>query len=267
MTDIAESMGSVGRHFAQQKARTRGPLQSQRDLEEVLKLWMGQRDFQIPLGNLKPVWGIMMIEGLQEIDELERYFNGIFFDTRLKKRHFAPLPHTVAIYLIEVMLVRPWDQESRDRAMQAKQADEIQRDKIRIIRDSFLWLRDLLGFAGIWSKELFPTLDVNSDVQRESAIRQKLSWLQNEEPRSFLQQSRSRTVFDQESESKINDLWNIFVGSHSLSVKYAFRLAQLGAKGSWEPNGDGGRVSDEWSEYNQVISGLLLCKARYSSKQ
>ncbi|KAL3491873.1 hypothetical protein BJX62DRAFT_115041 [Aspergillus germanicus] len=267
MTDIAESMRSVGRYFAEQKALTRGLLQSQRDLEEVLKLWVAEkRDPQIPLGSLKPVWEIMSIEGLQDIDELEEYFDRTLFDPRLENVHFAPLPHTVATYLIEHMLVRPWDQKSREEAMQAERG-EVQRDKIRIIRDSFLWLRDLLGFVGTWGKELFPTHDVNSDLQRESAIRQKLSWLQNEEPKSFLQKSYSRTSLDEEDESKINDLWNIFAGSHSLSVKYAFCLAQLGAKGSWEPNGDGGRVSDEWYEYNQVISGLLVCKDRYSSKQ
>ncbi|KAL3439897.1 hypothetical protein BJX65DRAFT_57365 [Aspergillus insuetus] len=257
---------SVGEYFAEKKIPTRELLQPTRELEDALSRWVGKAGVpQAPLGNLKPVLEIMRLRQL-DISKVEEYMAGIETDP-ISEIFFAPFPLTVATWLIHGMIVRRWDdQKSKDLILKAgeEKADELNkalRHKIRVIRDSILWLRDLSGSMGNWEWNLLPPRDVTSDWERERAIQENLFWLQGWEARNFYKQ-RS----DQVDRSRIDQLWEMFAGNEHLPVKCAFCLAQMGAKGSWDPednvNIQHNWVPQKWFEYSQVISILLVCGNR-----
>ncbi|KAL2822100.1 hypothetical protein BJX63DRAFT_182699 [Aspergillus granulosus] len=249
----AGSVDNGGRLLAKQEVRRRRSLCFQFELEEILTRWVGEDIAQDSLGNLQPVWQIMLIQGLNDRDKLERYLGQVRLHD-VHKDYFSPLPHTIATYLIEIMLTESWDQASMEEAMNAKGTEELQRFKIRVIRDSFLWLGELVDATGTWAWMLLPS----SDVQREKEIRDRLRWLQHENTKKFYRASPLKPALNEEDLSNLEALWNLFEekkGSHLL-IRFAFCLAQLEAMGSWGERGNW--ETQGWPEYyNQVINGLL----------
>ncbi|KAL2837331.1 hypothetical protein BJY01DRAFT_46169 [Aspergillus pseudoustus] len=252
MAGITESRQSIGEYFAEKRIPTSELLHPIRELEDALSRWA-------PLGNLKPILEIMRLRRYR-ISEVEGYLAGIDLDPT-SKTCFAPFPLTVATWLIHSMVVRSWDQKSKNRVLEEKEINTALRHKIRVIRDSVLWMKDLSGSMGNWEWHLFPPSDVNSDRKSERAIRENLVWLQGGEVKKFYNK-RS----DQVDQSRIDELWEMFVKKEDLPVKCAFCLAQMGAKGSWDAedkvNIQSNWVPQEWFEYYQVISILLVCGNR-----
>ncbi|KAL2826952.1 hypothetical protein BJY01DRAFT_141252 [Aspergillus pseudoustus] len=244
----AQPLGNTGQPFAVQGTRE---LLFQFELEARLTEWAMAEGISVNLlGNLQPVWQIMIVQDLRRVDEIQQYINRVQFDPKSEAR-FPPLPHTVATYLIKSMLEGSWNQATMDRMMAGIKTEERQRHKIGVIRDSFLWLGDLVEAAGAWAWMLLPI----SDERREREIRKKLRWLQKEDTKAFYLREASNPTLNEEERSDLEELWNLFErakDSH-LVVRCAFCLAQLGAKGSWDQwNSEG------WSEYyNLVVKGLM----------
>jgi hypothetical protein len=260
MAGITESRQSIGQYFAEKRIPTCELLHPTRELEDALSRWVGKEGVpRAPLGNLKPILEIMRLRNLH-ISQVEGYLAGIYSDP-IPKTCFAPFLLTVATWLIHNMVVRSWDQQREEQVMKTREINQVLRHKIRVIRDSVLWMKDLSGSMGNWEWNLLPPSDVNSDWKRERAIRENLLWLQGGEAKKFYNK-RS----DQVDQSRINELWEMFVKNEDLPVQCAFCLAQMGAKGSWDAedkvNIQSNWVPQEWFEYYQVISILLVCGDR-----
>ncbi|KAL3465050.1 hypothetical protein BJX64DRAFT_75759 [Aspergillus heterothallicus] len=251
MAGITDSMESIGRYFSGLKLFPPQPLSPPYELEELLRTWIAEEEVPLaPIGNLKPIAEIIRIRQLERFDGLRTCIDDMRFDAR-PIAYLAPLPLTVATYLLDRMLVQRWKEVKLEvEAMRTNGVDEVQH-KTRVIRDSFLWLRDLVGpTTGTWSLKLFPAVD--ADFRGESTVRQNLAWLQD-----------AKTTSSKDVMKRINEIWIIFEKNQNFCVRCAFYLAQLGAKGSWDPkerqNIQSDRVPREWFEYNRVISGLLVC--------
>jgi hypothetical protein len=206
------------------------------------------------MGNLQPVWEIITSPRLHELDELETYLARIRFDEEGHAEQFAPLPVTVATYLIEAMLGGSWVQKSLEKDMEVKETAERQRYKIRVIRDTFLWLDDLVDAPGTWAWLLLPP----SDVGKERQLRKKLKWLQHEDTKRFYHMTSPETTLNADDLANLEGLWGLFEEKKDKhrAIRYAFFLARLEAMGSWGEKGKW--ESQGWPRYyNQVIKGLF----------
>ncbi|CEL05157.1 hypothetical protein ASPCAL06277 [Aspergillus calidoustus] len=225
------------------------------ELEQRVRRWMMNENIAHNLiGNLQPVWEIITSPRLHELDELETYLTRIRFDEQGHAERFAPLPVTVATYLIEVMLGGSWVQTSLEKDMEVKGPEELQRYKIRTVRDTFLWLGDLVDAPGTWAWMLLPP----SDVAKEREIRKSLKWLQHEDTKRFYRKASPKTTLNAEDLANLEGLWRMFEEKKDKhrAIRYAFFLARLEAMGSWGEKGKW--ESQGWPKYyNQVIKGLF----------
>ncbi|KAL2864242.1 uncharacterized protein BJX67DRAFT_224887 [Aspergillus lucknowensis] len=241
---------SSQRIFANQIIAGNASLNSESELSAFLSAWMSQQKNSEELisreGKVQPVWQLVETLDLRAPSELLKVLDNVRFDLD-HEEFFAPLPLTVATYMIEEMVIRSSRGKRKIKELrQTKTADDRLRYMITVVRDSFLWLDDLLAYRSDWAHLLVPDSDTES--QRETLDR--IQWLTWEAPRDFCEGSPEKQSLCDQEMSYLDGLWRMFERNPWPPIQFAFCLAGLEATGSWSG-------SDAWLKYSRLIGPLL----------
>lgn len=251
---------SVHSQFAITKAGTNSPLRSLKELEAFMEWWLDERlRRQRALGNVQPLWELVRILKLHEptrllqiLDEIYRSWEDETSQYHYHELTYSSLPPTLTTYVVELIeSSSEWTIQVDQ--LQNRSGPELLKYKIEVMRDTFLWLNDLLPNLSSWAGALFPDMkrslipEGQPPCKTENTILRQIAWISSVRGTIFWE---GRTSLDDEDSMQLSDLWKILHDSDQKPIKYAFRLAAVGAKGNWQ---DGA-----WYKFNTSIRRPLL---------
>ncbi|KAL2810172.1 hypothetical protein BDW59DRAFT_155640 [Aspergillus cavernicola] len=115
------------------------------------------------------------------------------------------------------------------------------RYKIKVMRNSFLWLDDILGETS-WSELFTGYMEQPHEISTEITRRQIIC-LTTECTRRFWV---GKNPLDNNDFLKLNGLWTFFHDNSQIPIKHAFCLAVIGAEGSWQGK-------SAWGKFYRVV--------------
>jgi 8-oxo-dGTP diphosphatase len=253
-----DDLSSVHRQFAKKKASTNSPLRSRKELEAFLEWWVAEKWGRSgALGNVQPLWELVRILELHEpksllqiLDEINDSGEDEAVRSHDQNYTYSSLPTTLTTYVVEKI-------ESTiqvDQLLQNRSGDDLLRYQIKVIRNTFLWLDDLLPTLSSWVGALFGNDEKSlipkeqSPCETEETILHQITWLSLVRTRDFLE---GRGCLDGEDFMQLSGLWKILHDNNQMPIKYAFRLAVVGAKGDWQEE-------LAWYKFNTDILQPLL---------
>ncbi|KAL3477002.1 hypothetical protein BJX99DRAFT_226909 [Aspergillus californicus] len=162
--------------------------------------------------------------------------------------YYGQLPLTLDTYIIEQMVINSANLTNVDARMKAfeteNDGDELLRYKIRVVRDTFLWLEELLERWGDWVQLLI----ADGDDRKRPEMREQLARFSDTDVREFEQRSRKVTVLGGAEVLAVNKLWEMFEGNERVPVRFAFCLGRLKVAGRWK--------AAAWPRLNGIASML-----------
>ncbi|KAL4922399.1 hypothetical protein BDW62DRAFT_197075 [Aspergillus aurantiobrunneus] len=211
------------------------------ELPMLLSEWAAEKgvsnDF---VGNIKLVAELARILALDQrktmLDILERAYS----EYRVLDSSFGYHPPTLDTYLLREVIGLPQARDRADQELQSRSGDELIRYKIKAVRDTFLWLGELMEPRSFWIDKLIP----DSEPEAQEPAKTALSWLSRKETRELCEGSISARALTAEDESSLEDLWQLFDGNMWLPVRCAFCLARLDPERSW---------TDGWSRLYSTV--------------
>ncbi|KAL4950829.1 hypothetical protein BDW69DRAFT_186972 [Aspergillus filifer] len=231
-----DDLSSLHHRFANTRTNTNTPLDSELELKVLLESWAGE-NWKGVLGNVQPLWELVRILKLvRPKDLVDRLSN---MDNCLKEEAARSLSPTLATYLIEdPELSKMWATEMNER-LQNKTGDDLLRYKIKVMRDTVLWLDELREIRDSWfgilvgndDRSLVPKESTRIGNSTESTIQRHIVYLSSMRIENFCYESAK--LCDKTS-SELNGLWEFLQDSGSMLVKLSFRLATMRAKGTWQ---------------------------------
>ncbi|KAL4935396.1 hypothetical protein BDV06DRAFT_228867 [Aspergillus oleicola] len=253
------NLTNLHNYFVITRASTNSPLNSQLELEVFLEWWAGE-NWKGELGSIQPLWELLRILKLVKpkdlVDRLCK-INNCLKDTTEQ--------HLLTTYLVEdIESLSEWTTEV-DQLLQGKRGDDLLRYKIKVIRNTFLWANCSqdrhLNWAeilfGDYNTSLVPTNPPLEEVLRQMALLRHIDWLAKAHARIFWE---GNGRLDDKDLSNLNGLWEFLRNNSEIRVKYAFRLAIVGAKANW------GNVSP-WFHFNTLVKPLVMTFATMNTPQ
>ncbi|KAL2810792.1 hypothetical protein BDW59DRAFT_155614 [Aspergillus cavernicola] len=231
------------------------PIRSLEELEVFLKWWVDENGMM--LGNVHAIWELVRILKLDKpqslLQRLEKIKNCRTDDkaarSRDHKHTHVSLPSTLATYLIEDIESSEECATKGNQLLHNKSGDDLMRYKIEVMRDSFLWLDDILGMTSNWFQVFIgsPCLEeqLSHDIMetRHFCIAQ----LTTERTRHFWKERGSLREYELKA---LDGLWELFKDNGEIPIKHIFCLAVAGAKGSWPDK-------LAWSKFYAIVNPLL----------
>ncbi|KAL4886840.1 hypothetical protein BJY04DRAFT_176680 [Aspergillus karnatakaensis] len=157
-----------------------------------------------------------------------------------REASFGFLPPTLSTYLVNDILLRSPEVRDRSNArLQGQNGAELLRYKIRVVRDSFLWLSDLVERRSDWVDLIVS----ETHTMTQDLVGARLIWLSGTQTREFCERPTTANVITEDGRSALENLWQMFDGNEEAPIRIAFSLAKLDAKGRW---------SDAWGRLNEV---------------
>ncbi|KAL4864741.1 hypothetical protein BDV12DRAFT_200820 [Aspergillus spectabilis] len=228
------------------------PNSSALDLRIFLLAWATEkRKSEDYLGNTQPIEELIRILSLGQPEGLLEALERAHIECERAMAHlgyhgrsFGHLPLTLSTYLLnEILFQSPGASDRMGEELQSRTGDELLRYKIRVVRDSYLWLSDLIERRSDWIDLLIPEVDTTTQYR----VVGRLSWISKTQTREFCEQPMVARPLTEDGKSGLESLWRGLDGNGWLPIRIAFSLARLGAKGRW---------SDAWAKFNEVIRFL-----------
>ncbi|KAB8069706.1 hypothetical protein BDV29DRAFT_161184 [Aspergillus leporis] len=219
---------------------------TQHELGVFLTEWTTKSGQTQEPGEIQPLWELMQILDLPQ-PKFQEVLGALDLSTTLETNFsclvhgYAPLPVSLVTYVIHSIIHLPEVEGKLDDILKTKSEPEFQRYKIKVIRDSLIWLAKLFPLAD-WTGILFADLDQAT----ESFQKSKIYWLTTRNAKDI--------YYDEAKPLSLNDEWNIthlwlmFENHKKPPIHYAFSLARLGVMGSG-PKG--------WPAFHNAIYALL----------
>ncbi|KAL4942573.1 hypothetical protein BDV06DRAFT_222014 [Aspergillus oleicola] len=160
-------------------------------------------------------------------------------------RRYGPLPPTLATYMMGEMVRSPQAKEAMDLELQKHNKEELLRYKIKVVRDSFIWLDEMMTSRGDWVENLIPQLD--GLVQNDATKR--VRWLSEPRTEMFWEQASGAKPLTESEKVDLESLWGMFDGNDWMPIGAAFCLARLDFES---------HRSDSWARLSSVIWPLYL---------
>lgn len=227
-----------------QTATSNTPLTSPVELMQLLINWVTEKDIRekLPL-DIQTIWNLVEVLDLRQPAKLLEILEPVsaIYQTestleRHLERYYGPLPRTLDTYIIDEMITRPTNLANVNAKMKAMErendGDELLRYRIKVVRDTFLWLEELLEGWDDW----VPMLTVDDDIKWPE-MRKQLTKLNDTNVREFEQRSRRVTFLGEPEVLAVDKLWKLFDGNKQLPVRFAFCLARLKVAGRWKTAG------------------------------
>ncbi|KAL2822783.1 hypothetical protein BDW59DRAFT_149160 [Aspergillus cavernicola] len=234
------------------QAASSTPLSSALELQRFLSDWMITKgESPNSLGDIQPLWKVAEILNFRERTRLLEILKQVPSTFDLESGHYhqrlyVPLPLTLATYMMGGMILSSDGEKKLKRAIETKSGDELLRYQIKAVRDSFLWLGDLIKRPDDWIKMLCS----NIDAETERVVRMRVAWLTWEGTRNFCEKSPKKKSLGAIDVSALTNLWHMFQENEQLPIQFAFRLASLNVKGTWS-------AGREWSRFSAIVPPLL----------
>ncbi|BCS20844.1 uncharacterized protein APUU_21276A [Aspergillus puulaauensis] len=211
-------------------------------------------------GDARLLWEVLNILGLNRYRELRDIVLGLDMSKALasdfsrKADGFAPLELSVATYVTDSTIRL---QSGSDKILEIAHNEggylesNRERYRMRVLRDTFIWLADLYPWGDGTGSMLFHGLDISmADLQRK-----KIRWLDSLEARSFYDGEQSSLPHEEGKE--LAKLWAVFERHTQLPAQYSFNLARLDVKGPTPPN---------WAHFRRAITDLVYDQPKDSSR-
>ncbi|KAL5001758.1 hypothetical protein BDV10DRAFT_181922 [Aspergillus recurvatus] len=247
-----DSLRQMHLDVAADQAVNNAPIHTLLDLQIFLSEWVTEkgesREF---VGNIHPLAELLRTVALLERQTLLAILEHVYTayaaakeDPGFHDRHYAPLPPTLATYMMGEMVRSPQVIERMDEERRTRHGDELLRYKIRVIRNSFIWLDELMRARGEWLENWIG----EKDVQAEHRVTMWLRWLTRSQTRRFCEEPGEARQLTEGEKADLEDFWLMFERNEWLPIQFAFCLARLDPDGSW----GGG-----WSGLYEIIEPLL----------
>ncbi|RDW81278.1 uncharacterized protein DSM5745_04835 [Aspergillus mulundensis] len=153
-------------------------------------------------------------------------------DAGFHARRYGPLPPTLATYMVGELAQSPEVNERLSDELELRNGDELLRYKIKVIRNSFLWLNELMGLRHWVGKLTFDPRD--NDKQIEDRVRMRLRWLTSGRTRELCEQPALARPLTENEKSGVENLWGLFDGNEWLPIRSALCPARLDPERNWE---------------------------------
>ncbi|KAL4908850.1 hypothetical protein BDW74DRAFT_174079 [Aspergillus multicolor] len=171
---------------------------------------------------------------LETLDRVYTLSRKAMEDADFRRELYGPLPPTLATYMMGELARSTEVNERLREELELRDGDDLLRYKIKTIRDTFLWLDELMGSQRDWVEKL--TLDNDNDKQVEDRVRMRLRWLISGQAREFCEQSPLARPLTGNEKFGLENLWRLFEarGEEWLPIQCAFCLARLDPERNWE---------------------------------
>ncbi|OJJ64204.1 hypothetical protein ASPSYDRAFT_38888 [Aspergillus sydowii CBS 593.65] len=202
-------------------------------------------------GDARLLWEVLQILGSNRHRDLRNLMLGLDMSNALasdfsrKADAFAPLKLSLATYVTDSITRL---QYGRDKMLEIAHVEggdhesNRERYRMRVLRDTFIWLADLYPWGDGTGSMLFHDLDISmANLQRK-----RVRWLDSLEAKSFYEGEQQ--LLPHEEGKNIAKLWAMFVRHTQLPAQYSFNLARLDVKGPTPPN---------WAYFHRAITGLV----------
>ncbi|KAL4781362.1 hypothetical protein BJX76DRAFT_363591 [Aspergillus varians] len=227
------------------------PFQTQHELGLFLCKWAVLKGREEDCGDIKPLWELLKVLNLRKPRELRDILQGLDIsrapesDYSRTARGFDPLELTLAMYVTDSVVRSPWGMDrihDGTNFLERSRKPEQQRYKMKIVRDSFIWLAYLYWWGEGAARMLF------SGVDRAMQGRQqrRIVWLDKICTKSFY--NDENTVLSEEEDKDLAELWLLFDKHTELPAQYVFNLARLDVKGHSPPS---------WPHFRRAIFDLV----------
>ncbi|KAL4812851.1 hypothetical protein BDW67DRAFT_193187 [Aspergillus spinulosporus] len=232
-------------------------LQTEHEMGAFLCKWaaiqgreMGQKS---GCGDVQPLWELTDLLNLRYVNEFRNFLAGLDFSTgpesafALRAGEFAPGLELSLAMFVAVSLIRSAQAKERIQATidfwKKRPKAEQQREKTRIVRDSFIWLVRLYS----WGDGAADLLCDGLDKAMQGRYQWAIAWLGKPATRSFY--NGTVAVLTENEANELEKLWRLFERHHRLPMQYVFNLARLGVKGDPAPS---------WPEFYKAVADLDL---------
>ncbi|KAL4781360.1 hypothetical protein BJX76DRAFT_359972 [Aspergillus varians] len=221
----SENLGGVPCVVSTRARAGDAPINRRLDLPVFLSEWATEKgkgdDF---VGNVRVVAELVRILELHQpetlLDILERAHDA--YETTRDTR-YDPLPPTLATYMMGGMLKLPEVQNRLDESLRSRSWNELLRYKIKVIRNSFLWLGELMTARSDWVDQIIP----DNGEETNNRVKLGLRWLLDRETRKFCEECPGVGTLTESEKLRLEDLWRIFDDNEMLPIRIAFCLARL----------------------------------------
>ncbi|KAL4862509.1 hypothetical protein BDV12DRAFT_42553 [Aspergillus spectabilis] len=257
MTMSGSSLASWDLRFRSERLRDKTPLNSSVQLQRFLEGWVLEKNKdQHLIGTIEPLWELVRILDLKAPERVESVlrkvelrWNSANGRDPYQMYYYAPLPLTLATYMIDEMIMQsPIGLRGMDEILQTKVGSELHRYRIEVIKNSFLWLDDLVKPPANWVGLLF----LEFDEELDRIVIERLGCMRTERVKGFHDRTLGQPALKAKDVQDLESLWLMFSNNSSRPVQFAFRLARLGAKGSWS-----GADDDGWGEFDDLVNYLF----------
>ncbi|KAL2870355.1 uncharacterized protein BJX67DRAFT_281109 [Aspergillus lucknowensis] len=226
------------------------------ELQIFLSEWAAARGQKPELiGNCQTLWELLQTLGFRQRDRLQEILGKLQLTGKGGRdylRHHDSFhdhlsPTLANFLLLEIALSSREVRNKMSERQRNMEGDELLRYKIEVIRDSFLWLNNIIEKKIDFVKTVFSGFD--KDQERLLIVR--LACLSRIQVRDFSAGLPGATPLEKEDKSAMESLWKMFDGFFKpVPVRLAFRLASVGVAGGW------GGGSDAWSRFLHIFRGL-----------
>ncbi|KAL4769630.1 hypothetical protein BDW60DRAFT_209959 [Aspergillus nidulans var. acristatus] len=156
---------------------------------------------------------------------------------------YGPLPRTLATYMVGEVARSPKMNARMNEDLANRTEDEKLRYKIKVVRNSFLWLDELMMPRSHWVGELISA----NDAHTQNRMHRSLRWLTWTQTRKFCEGAAEARSLTDDQKAGVEELWQMFVSNRWLPIECAFCLARL------DPDRSRG---DEWSRLFETVESL-----------
>ncbi|KAL4753979.1 hypothetical protein BDW72DRAFT_5904 [Aspergillus terricola var. indicus] len=222
-------------------------LETEHEMGAFLCKWaaiQGRETGQGPgCGDIRPLWELTNLLNLRYVNDFRNFLAGLDFsagpesDFALRAGEFAPgLELSLAMFVADSLIRSAQGteriQETIDFWNRRPKAEQ-QREKTRIVRDSFIWLVRLYS----WGNGAADMLCDGLDKAMQGRYQRAIAWLGKPATRSFY--NKTVAVLTENEVNELERLWRLFERHHRLPMQYVFNLAKLGVRGHPAPSWPG----------------------------
>ncbi|RDW81279.1 uncharacterized protein DSM5745_04836 [Aspergillus mulundensis] len=228
---------------------------TQDELVEFLSKWAVLIGMEVKRGDVQPLWELLNVPTSQQVRDFRDFLAGLNLsaapdlgsDYARRAREFEPgLEFSLAMYVADSLMRSPRGNDGIQRAMsvlEEKPEAEQQREKMKILRDSLIWL---VRF-GSWGEGATDMLFDGLDKALQTRQLKRIVWLNKPCARDFLD-DRIGFLTNREVQD-LEQLWLLFARHNRAPAQYVFNLARLGIRGHSAPS---------WLEFDKAITDLHI---------
>ncbi|KAL2829863.1 hypothetical protein BJY01DRAFT_261142 [Aspergillus pseudoustus] len=207
-------MDKMQRRLLTQKELADQPFASQYDLGAFLNKWAGRNGRHEGLVDVQTLWEVLRRFDCHRPTRVQKILDELDLSPGLAFK-YEPLPLNIETSIIHSIL------ESDERYQRQREGDEanpskLQKYKLKVVRDCFIWFGKLFRFNHKW----FELLSIGNDP---TTVVEMMGWL-------FEQSMKEGEPLCPSEERALEKLFDMFAKHPRLAVQYVFFLARFRVK-------------------------------------